>query len=697
MGVKGLKSYIEGKNLYLKDCHFKGSKLIIDGCNLCNVLYEASKNDLKHGGDYIVYEILIRKFFAALKNCNIEPYVILDGGSDHTDKKLETHKDRARQRIKEGKYLSLGRQYYGSGPKPTLLAIVFSQILTLLKVPFVQCMEEADWEIAALANQWNCPVLSDDSDFFIFELKAGVLPISHFEWRKVSAQKFIPAKRFLVSNFCKSLHNLSEQFLPLFAALAGNDYINVTRHTIRWEEFSSCNARLDGILHWLSDFPNTKGAIGAFLDCLEDQKSRGQVRKALMACLKEYELTKSNVAQFFLKAVVPSKLPVELQVLPNWMRMPLSKGRLSSTLIDALVLQRVRLSAQVENFELPSSNAVSRPIRQVLYGLLLSDQKQRDDRKPIARVNPGECYVEEYDREGLTLTTFWVKAACPVSGKDLHLKTLNKAPWKLRLQVLYDTLGVSKLISTPNAKFQLPVYVTCYWLSKADPRPCLEDLWALLLGFVFGELNGRYKGETGIALVWNRLNNLRSHTTPGGPDLMAAHTYSQWQACMRDTYKLNQLLCLPLAELWPHPELARLYCGPLVHQAAARLRGGATPESFLSGGPIPLQLFRDLERAVLDSLDDDIRDQLQRGPQQHHPRRRAQTIGNLDELTRQFDQMFDEDEDEDDEDNGGRRGKAKSEDDEAYVQIRTRHKKKSRALRACSPGKLNKRDRVIWA
>ncbi|XP_048116668.1 protein asteroid homolog 1-like [Alosa alosa] len=401
------------------------------------------------------------------------------------------------------------------------------------------------------------------------------------------------------------------------------------------------HTRLDGILHWLSGFQNTKEAIGAFLDCVGDQKSRGQVQTALTACHKEYEVKKSNVAQFFLKAVVPSKLPVELQVLPDWMRMPLSEGNLSSTLIDALVLQRVRLRAQVENFEFPSSHAISRPIRQVLYGLLLSDQKQRDDRKPIvARVNPGECYVEEYDREGLTLTIFWVKAACPVSGKDLHLKTLNEAPRELRLKVLNDTLGVSKLISTPiAAKFQLPVYVTCYWLSKADPQPCLEHLWALLLGFVFGELSDRYKGETGIALVLKRLNNLGSHTTPGGPDLMAAHTYSQWQACMRDTYKLNQLLCLPQAELWPDPELARLYSGPLVHQAAARLRRGATPESFLSGGPMPLQLFRDLERAVLDSLDDDVRDRLQRGLPQNHPTRRAQTRGNLDELARQFDQM----------------------------------------------------------
>ena len=436
MGVKGLKSYIEGNSLCLKDCNFKGGKIIIDGCNLFNILYDKSKYDLKHGGDYYAFEILINYFFKTLKNCNIKPYVILDGGSDHTDKKLETLKQRARDRIQIGKDLSLGRRCYNGGLKPVLLVSVFKQILIHLKIPFVHCMEEADWEIAALANQWNCPVLSDDSDFFIFDLKAGVLPITHFQWHKGLTQKSIPAKIFLVSNFCKGFNNMNKQLLPLFAALAGNDYVNI--HTtigfFSWEQFSSCSAPfsrsralLDGILHWLSDFPNTKKAIGAVLGLLGDQNDRGPVRKALTACQNEYKLTKGNLAKFFLNGVAPSRLPVELQVLPGWIRMPLSEGKMSFFVIDVLVLQRVRLSSHVENFDLPSSNAISRPIRQVLYGLLLSGQKQRDDRKPsVARVDPGECYVEECDREGLSLSTSWVKAACPASGKNLHLDTLNE-------------------------------------------------------------------------------------------------------------------------------------------------------------------------------------------------------------------------------------------------------------------------------
>ena len=448
MGVRGLKSYIEGNSLVLKDCNFKGSRIVIDGCNLCNILYEGSKFDMKHGGDYYAFEILIKDFFKALKNCNIKPYVILDGGSDHTDKKLETLKQRARDRIKIGKNVSLGRRCYNGGIKPVLLESVFKQILIHLKIPFVQCMEEADWEIAALANQWNCPVLSDDSDFFIFDLKAGVLPITHFQWDKGLTQKSIPAKIFLVSNFCKGFNNMNKQLLPLFAALAGNDYVNI--HTtigfFSWEQFSSCSApfsrshaRLDGILHWLSDFPNTKKAIGAVLGLLGDQNDRGPVRKALTACQNEYQLTKGNLAQFFLNGVAPSRLPMELQVLPGWIRMPLSEGKICSVVIDALVLQRVRLSSQVENFDLPSSNAISRPIRQVLYGLLLSGQKQRDDRKPsVARVDPGECYVEEYDREGLSLSSFWVKAACPANGKNLHLETLNEVQYTIIIHFTFE-------------------------------------------------------------------------------------------------------------------------------------------------------------------------------------------------------------------------------------------------------------------
>ena len=114
-----------------------------------------------------------------------------------------------------------------------------------------------------------------------------------------------------------------------------------------------------------------------------------------------------------------------------------------------------------------------------------------------------------------------------------------------------------------------------------------------------------------------------------------------------------------------------------------------------------MQLFRDLEHAVLDSLDADVRTRLQNAPRRDHPTERpARSVGDVDELATRFTQMFEEE--DEDEDYGGRSGKAKTEDEDGEIyrdacRIRTRHKKKSWALRADSPVQLKKRERVCWA
>ena len=88
-------------------------------------------------------------------------------GMDPSDKKFSTLRARLQSKIKEADCLSHGR--HGS-VLPYLTRDVFIQVLTQRGVPLVQCPAEADWEIACLAHQWNCPVLTNDSDFFIFDL-----------------------------------------------------------------------------------------------------------------------------------------------------------------------------------------------------------------------------------------------------------------------------------------------------------------------------------------------------------------------------------------------------------------------------------------------------------------------------------------------------------------------------------------------
>lgn len=86
---------------------------------------------------------------------------------DLGDKKFATLRQRLQSKIKEADSISHGR--HGS-VLPILTRDVFTQVLIQSGVPLVQCPSEADWEIACLARQWNCPLLSNDSDFYIFDL-----------------------------------------------------------------------------------------------------------------------------------------------------------------------------------------------------------------------------------------------------------------------------------------------------------------------------------------------------------------------------------------------------------------------------------------------------------------------------------------------------------------------------------------------
>ncbi|XDV40699.1 hypothetical protein PO909_009731 [Leuciscus waleckii] len=671
MGVQGLKTYIESSDKnYLRSWAFREKRLIIDGCNLYYLLYFDCNLDQMHGGDYDAFEELITQFFENLAACDISPYVVLDGGDDHTDKKFDTVMKRKQQKIKEAYNLSMGKR---GRVLPTLIKNVLRQLLHKLKVPMVQCLEEADWEIAALAQEWDCPVLSNDSDFYIFNLRAGVLPISHFQWKKVGVdrrtnKKCIQAKHFTLGKFCASFQ-MNAELLPIFASILGNDYVKLQNIKYPdWEEYSVPgmeNARIDGMLKWLSQFPGPKEAISALLKFTDDEE-KVIVHKALLNGIKEYKLISGSLAQFFKSKVIPqSILTGPLQVLPKWTLRPLLQGRMSSSVIDVLVHQRVSLTPQVEDFQLPCSSEISRPIRQVIYGLLLlTANKQALAVKAVTGTS--KRYVEEYGRQHITLSNQKVEAIQTKVMEELQLETLNKEPHDVRLQVFLDTLGVSSamLRGIPDA-LQLQMFVTRYWLVNAQPQPCQVHLWGLLLGMVNGKLSGTLKTETDMQL---RLKKLQTGRGRIYLEDEAAHLYSQWQSCLKWSLNLNRLLLDPLSE----PECARLYRGTLVHQIVGELRRGITLESLLMRGSSAEQLFKQLKDAIVSLVGEDFIKKMKTGLE----KRDAGKTQNppIDDLSRCFDHLLDKDTDDTEDDLNG----LKKENPDFLFTVRTRHKSKDR-------------------
>ncbi|XP_071390724.1 single-strand DNA endonuclease ASTE1-like [Centroberyx affinis] len=422
MGVQGLCRLIEANSQIYQDVCFRDSRLLIDGSNLRHWLYFRSGLDQNHGGEYAAFEDLIGKFVKALEDCRIQPYVVLDGGTDITGNRLDTLRSRAKDRIRRA-HTAAEEGGWGS-ILPPLANQVFKQTLARLEVPVAQCFGEADREIAALASEWKCPVLSNDSDFYIFDLPAGLLPIHRFQWKSVERsgsrrESFIRCKSYTTSSFC-TLFNIQPQVLPVFAALAGNDYVKLqeVRLTYCWASSAPAGSGsadlLEELLRWLRDFQRPWEAVEAALTLMGDlsRQREAEVLQGLSLGTEEYQLPPSSLKRFFTDETAPHLLPEAVGLVPNWARLPLTQGRLTGDILDVLLLQRVSLGPMVDHGSLPSAYLTSRPLRRVMYGLLLGGGRS--------------VRVEETDREGLRLGSCRIRPALRGVAQQLKLDSLDK-------------------------------------------------------------------------------------------------------------------------------------------------------------------------------------------------------------------------------------------------------------------------------
>ncbi|KAL6099901.1 aste1 [Pungitius sinensis] len=648
MGVHGLTTFVEDKRNLLQDVKFRNSRLVIDGCSLYFRLYFNQRLDQQHGGDYDAFAGLLTQFFSALAACNIEPYVVLDGGIDPSDKKFPTLRQRLQSKIKEADSLSRGRN---GSVLPILTRDVFIQVLMQRGVPLVQCPAEADWEIACLARQWNCPVLTNDSDFYIFDLPGGYLPLNFFHWNNINGKatdRYISARCYTTNGLCRRFGGMNKELLPLFAVLAGNDYgtpkvaekildlLDVSASRRGGGKGRAPTSRIEGFLLWLSSFSNPADALEEVSMLMgEGGGNRGQtggLSSQLWAGMQEYHIApQSLLARWFAegKAAPRGQTPW----LPGCLSLAAAQGLLAPLVVDAAVMHRVLLIPQVENSRLASSHCSAGAIRQAIYGILL--QRGQDVQGPDGRaqenVSPGmrggrggrgrggvhvaggrsqvsilpaqqgaPMCVEEYDRMDLNLRKINVEAHPPRT--PLRLGTLGQAPVEVRLGVLLEVLGLTESAVAPvPLHLRLAVAVTAFWLREAKPTPSKPQLQALVLGMVYGELSlSNQPGATHYQhtvpqpnwaaerSAWAGLD--RQRVRPGerrGFDIGVAHSFSQWQACLWSALCLNQLLLRPL----PEPHLSWLFSGTLVHGLLGYLKGGRAAESLLVEGSTSGSLY----------------------------------------------------------------------------------------------------------
>ncbi|XP_078347193.1 single-strand DNA endonuclease ASTE1-like [Oculina patagonica] len=583
MGVRGLINYINDIETLWTQIELRRTKLIIDGSSLCNYLYESSDFDSRYGGQYYEFYNVVLSFFDALDSKGVESFVILDGAQDSSGKKLDTDKKRAKEMIETSDklaYHSLSTDFL----PPLLSKLVFIQALRDRGIKFAVCDSEAGAEIAILANAWNCPVLSNDSDFFIFDIEAGYIPLFSLNWKSVRLPSKIFHRRKLASHF-----QIHEELLPLFASLAGNDYVSGDDAL---EPFFRRIQTLTGIDH----LSRKEGRFATIANVLSDdaietvesvfrEVSRydgGQLEEAVGHSLQEYTKKESNLFPYFQDGVVCSSLRTQNdREIYEWVLRRFREGQFSTNCMSGLTAGKVFLKAQVENCQEVSANYCSRLLRQYAYGIL-NDAAAHNGEGNITM-------VEEWNREGMMVRPTNVP---PILSDKIYLivKPGNESPnhdqegmvlsasliprlnKKYRVLALLDALDSNTAhIKLLPKKFKLIAASLRFLVNNAQPMLEENHLIALLCCCVTLE-------EDSVERIESAVNR-----KPSKLDRKAAHSFCQWQCVLRDAIDLNFILLEPLAT----PCIHKTFNGRLVHCLREELNEGVEVKQMLKSPPWP--------------------------------------------------------------------------------------------------------------
>lgn len=563
--------------------------------------------------------------------CNIKPIIILDGGFDKSDRKFKTCMNRLTDRLTQVQYIA--KHGCSSGKVlPILSYEVFRSVLMELGIVFAQCDYEADDQVMALANYYNCPVISADSDFYIFDIHKGFIHLDSIEMivnLDIDADgkeyKFLNCNIYHVDEFVTCFPGINKSILPLFGTLLGNDFVHgkefhnffsniqLPKYKGRKLILNSNHKKMIGLLCWLKNNTLNEALSQVMLHLKKDKRER--IKTIIEDSVKVYNSDYSNLSYIIDKRMcaLETELPLNSRLttscgyrLPADFVFKFHSGIFPPYFTNVICMHRVLLQPQVENISYPSSYACSRYIRQVLYGILVHHDTDDGECENIA------CHtsIEEYDRQKGNLRKEYVEPVFSVD--DILLPKLNELS-NLQIDkckfIMYKILGISPdfYLNLPD-KWQLLIGCIKFWLCNCTPYSSEAVVYAVILNLIYFDIikckqkpnyqNNLCKISTehncsNIACLLSNVKesdlqfaskNMKKYTQKpsfnnGNPLILhIVHSYSQLQTCVLFITYLNKLLGNSMESPDPH----RCLGGTLLYNLARDIETRSNPELFIA-------------------------------------------------------------------------------------------------------------------
>lgn len=507
----------------------------------------------------------------------------------------------------------------------------------------LQCRFEADEEIAAIANHFGCPVASQDSDFYIFDVAGGFIRLDSIAQAPSTTSiggvevKSLFCQLYHVRNLLTLFPGLDPQLLPLFPSVLGNDY--VSRST--FDAFLSgleppevCESKSNGgqqqtniinLLHWIQTVTNREDAISQVLATVKPQ-DRDRKEKLLRASVSSYAAFTSGFVSSFERGSRLELLDSSGAPYPRWFAELFFSCEINSYLLNVAAARKVFHPPQIECSTMPSSYACSLPLRKVLFGLALGPEEGSD------------VTIEVFERDGEDLTRRLVRPSyqVPRFGKLSKIEDIPGLGVSKRRE-LFD-----RVLQFDGSNLEYPtslhtfLAITAYWIKHTTAQINENLLRSLLLGVVLFRLRSRpcslrnqvcheTKSETGniqevlpgvqdgdltevaVEEILKNFSKFFSRSVGGHArhfDADVVYAYCQLQTCMYSASCLLRTLLRPYQDVLFHESLN----GTFLHNFTRELNAQRNPDLFISrnlveGSPLEMafcRFYKNFRRGLSD-------------------------------------------------------------------------------------------------
>ena len=585
MGVKWFTSFIKHSSYQWEQCQPRG--IVIDGLNFLYYHQLSEKISWKEGGRYWLLRETLKEFVECLRSYHIEPIVVINGfnlqklvssGTIGSVSMIEERKQNSQVIAKWVIHNKLvPPNNVADTPLPVLCYKVFLMAMEEIDVPVIRYTAgDTDKGIVAIANYYNYAVLAKKSDYYMYDIKAGYIPLDCFNWR---TQPF-KLEVYKLCEFNRQFGLADPQLSRVIPAVLGNNLITTDLMDRLIEEgvISTDNyCQVGSLIRFISKVSNVEQLISHIRETMD----RGvEIAEALRAHIYQAEEMYDGIEPLSMEElqartlVVPDSVSSVVQGFLNRLIKHNDEGRF---LVSVTLKGRFLPRCVIDDPHKPTARLASVGIRQSMYTMmspLMKENRVVEIMRNQLRTGGNIEDIEMVDDE---VPILFLSPALP-SVLDIEGMSPDE-----KLSVFCHVLGIDRnILEVFDNQWKLIIAAACYWVKKCRPSEVLMKSLAATFVHYFEQ---RSVHSTNPGILSSRISSQCQ--------LDALHSFACFQCIYIDTVTLNKLLqgCLD-ATLSP----AFFFDGKFALTCACTNTLDSMIEEQIAQDPLYIEIFTTLLR-----------------------------------------------------------------------------------------------------